>query len=318
MRAIIYERYGAPSVLKLGEVAQPPTPGPGQVLIKVAASAINPKDCLVRKGKFRRITGQRFPRVPGYDFAGWVDYLGQGVTGVAPGDEVFGMLNGWVGGTSAEYILAPADELALKPASLDMIEAASLPLAGMTALQALRDLGQVSPGQRVCINGASGGVGTLAVQIARALGAHVTAVCSQRNEALVRRLGAQEVIDYQVSELSKSRALDARFDCIFDVFGNQNLSRLREVLRKPGVYITTVPNARSAFKEVTTRWMAQQERLVVVRSNRADLEQLRRWVDEGALMAVIDRRYGLEEAAQAHEYIETKRARGKVVLSVAP
>jgi len=143
VRAIIYERYGAPSVLKLGEVAQPPTPGPGQVLIKVAASAVNPKDCLVRKGKFRQVTGQRFPRTPGYDFAGWVDYMGQGVTQLKLGDEVFGMLNGWAGGTSAEYILASADELALKPASLDMIEAAALPLAGMTALQALRDLGQL-------------------------------------------------------------------------------------------------------------------------------------------------------------------------------
>lgn len=302
-------------MLKLSEVAQPQTPGPGQLLIKVAAAGINPKDCLVRKGKFKRVTGQRFPRTPGYDFAGWVDYVGQGVEGFKRGDEVFGMLNGWTGGTSAEYILAPAGELAIKPASLDMIEAASLPLAGMTALQALRDIGQVSPGQRVCINGASGGVGTLAIQIARALGAHVTAVCSQRNEELVRGLGADEVIDYQVSALSESRA---RFDCIFDVFGNQNLSRLREVLSKPGVYITTVPNARSAFKELTTRWAQQQERLVVVRSGRADLEQLRRWVDEGSLMAVIDRRYGLEEATQAHEYIETKRARGKVVLSVAP
>jgi len=313
MRAIQFHRYGRPEVLKL-ESAPQPRPGPGEVLVRVAAAAVNPKDCLVRKGKFAIATGHRFPLGVGYDFAGEVAELGAGVDDLREGQRVHGMLNGWRGRAYAEYLSCPAAELAPMPEALDSREAAAVPLAGQTALQALRDLGRVRSGDRVLINGASGGVGTFAVQVAKAMGAEVTAVCSAANADLVRGLGADHCHDYRESD---PLDLEQRFDVWFDVFGNKSFPQARNALARRGVYITTVPAAASVAWHLGTRLSpGRRGLLVVVKSRRVDIEALTAWIEAGALRPVIARTYPLEWAADAHAYIETKRARGKVVLDV--
>lgn len=309
MRGVVYERYGPPEVLEVRELDSP-VPGPGEVLVDVIAAALNPKDSLVRKGKFRRVTGQRFPRRLGYDFAGVVH---TGSATLPAGTPVFGMLNGWTGGTVAEQVCVPVNELALKPERLDFEQAAALPLAALTALQALRDEARVQPGQRVLINGASGGVGVFAIQVARLLGAQVTTTSSARNLELCRSLGSHETWDYAARD---AFAPGGGFDVIFDVFGNRSFSRARPALARRGTYVTTVPGVATVALHLLTRWLPRRARLVVVRSNRADLEQLARWAGEGQLVPVIDRVVPLAETAAGQAHVETKRARGKVVVRV--
>ena len=313
MKAVQFDHYGAPTVLTCREVAAPAC-GPAQLLVRVHAAGLNPKDCLVRKGKFRWFTGRRFPLGVGHDFAGTIEAVGPQVHDFQTGDAVYGMTNGWHGRTYAEFLVAQPSETALKPASLGFAEAAAVPLAAMTALQALRDIGGVAPGQRVCINGSSGGVGTFAVQIAVILGAHVTAVCSGRNADLVRRLGAHQVIDYTRDDI---RRLPEPVHVFFDVFGNGVFPEIRPCLKPRGRFISTVPGLPILKWGLLSRLSpGPRAQLVIVKSRAADLQTLSGWISEGRLHPVVDREYPLAEAAQAHAYIETKRARGKVVLTV--
>jgi NADPH:quinone reductase-like Zn-dependent oxidoreductase len=313
MRAVYYERYGGPEVLQVGELPDP-EPGRGEVVVRVAASALNPKDVLVRKGKFSIITRHAFPRIPGYDFAGVVERCGPGARGVRVGDAVFGMVQAWRGGTAAELVRCPVSELAPAPTGLGMIEAAAVPLAGLTALQALRDLLRVGPGKTVCLNGASGGVGLFACQIARHLGAHVVAVASSRNAELVRHHGAAEVIAHDREDAVGG---GRRYDAIFDIFGSLPYAKAAPALAERGRYATAIPSLRSVTRDLATRIFGRPARLVVVRSRRRDLEQLAAWIAAGHLRPVIDRTLPLAQAADAHRYLETKRARGKVVLRVS-
>ncbi len=311
MRAVQYERYGAPEVLRVVDV-ETPRPGPGQVLVRVKAASLNPKDSLVRKGKFRRFTGSSFPRGVGYDFSGVVEALGAGVSRWQVGQPVFGMVNGWAGGAVAEALVVGADELALKPTSLDFEQAAALPLAALTALQALRDEARVQPGMRVLIHGASGGVGVFAIQVARVLGAEVTTTSSARNRELCLSLGAHAALDYQVdSGLEPQR----QWGAFFDVFGNRRFSQVKPALGPRATYVSTVPSFRLAAQHLLTRFSARRARLVRVRSNSADLQRLAEWADAGALRPVIDQIVPLSNVAQAQAHIETKRARGKVVVT---
>jgi NADPH:quinone reductase-like Zn-dependent oxidoreductase len=314
VKAAVHERFGGPDVLEVRDISQP-VPGPGEVLVRVHAAAINPKDALVRGGKFRRMSGSDFPKLTGLDYAGSIAALGPGVSGFAVGEAVFGMLNGWNGGTCAEYVLAKVGEFAAKPARLDFAEAAAIPLAALTALQALRDLGRIGPGSRVCIHGASGGVGLFAVQLAKALGGHVTALCGAAAAGLVRSLGADEVLDYKTQPPA---ALTQRFDCFFDVFGNQSFAGMRRCLAPRGMYISTVPSRRNLIDHLRTRfWPGRRARLVVVKSKRADLETLARWTGEGKLRGVIAARFPLTEIRRAHEQIQTKRTHGKIIIDIA-
>jgi NADPH:quinone reductase-like Zn-dependent oxidoreductase len=311
MNVVEYKRYGAADVTELCD-RPAPEPGAGQIRVRIAGCALNPKDVLVRAGKFVRFTGKRFPRRMGYDFSGQVDALGADVTNFKVGDPVFGMLNGWDGGACAESVLAPVGEVAAAPKRSALVDAAAIPLAAQTALQALRDLARVEPGSRVCVHGASGGVGTFAVQIAKALGANITALCSAANHPLVRELGADVAIDYRDTPPQR---LPDRYDCFFDVFGNQSLSRVRERLTPHGVYVSTVPSLPNIRADLLTRfWPGRRGRLIVVRSRRADLEQLARWVDEGRLKPVIDTVLLLSQIVDAQLRIESKRTRGKIVL----
>jgi NADPH:quinone reductase-like Zn-dependent oxidoreductase len=314
MKAAQYDRYGGTEVIEIREIPRP-VAGVGELLVRVAASAVNPKDALTRGGKFKAMAGRVFPKGIGYDFAGIVEALGEGVSGFAPGEPVFGMLNGWTAGTAADYVLAQPDATAPKPAALDFAAAAALPLAAQTALQALRDLAGVGAGSTVLIHGASGGVGTLAVQIAKALGARVTALCGADSAGLVRGLGADEVIDYRQQP---PETLTVRYDCFFDVFGNQSFGRVKAQLAPRGVYVTTVPNRRNVIDHLRTRfWPGRRARLVVVRSKRADLETLSGWVADGSLKPVIAGRFALDELRQAHEAIQSRRTHGKLIIDVA-
>ncbi|HYC02084.1 MAG TPA: NAD(P)-dependent alcohol dehydrogenase [Azospirillaceae bacterium] len=312
MRAAEYDRFGPAEVLEVRTVPVP-RPGPGQVLVRVAAASVNPKDSFVRKGRFALYSGRRFPRRTGYDFAGTV--AAPGTSGLADGDAVWSMLNGWAGGACADFVAVPLAELAPKPPSLTMEQAAALPLVALTALQALRDDGDLEPGQNVLLHGASGGVGTAAVQIAAALGARITATCSAANAALVRSLGAAEVVDYRERPAA---TLPGPFDLVFDIFGDLSLGKVRHMLAPRGRYVTTVPKARNLIDVALTRLRpGPRAALVVVRSNRPDLELLGRMVEEGKLRPVIDRIYPLDAIADAHRHVEGKRSRGKVVVTVA-
>lgn len=313
MKAVQFHHFGAPSVLSIDRIKRP-EPKADEVLVKVHAAALNPKDCMVRKGKFRLFTGAKFPQQVGYDFAGEVAEQDKKVEGLTKGQAVYGMLNRWSGGACAEYVTAPADELAPMPDSLDFEQVAAVPLAAQTALQALRDLGRIREDAKVLINGASGGVGTFAVQIAKVYGAEVTAVCSHRNARLVERLGADRIIDYSKQDIRKLRE---RFEIFFDVFGNQNFFRALPLLKPRGVYISTVPRLDTIAAHLLTQpFLLRKSRLVLVKSKRDDLDVLARMIDDGRIEPVVDRIYPLEEAATAQAYIETKRASGKVVLKI--
>ncbi|MEM7048806.1 MAG: NAD(P)-dependent alcohol dehydrogenase [Acidobacteriota bacterium] len=312
MKAVLYRSYGEAKVLEIGTV-EAPLPRRTEVLVRVAAAALNPKDILTRKGKFKLFTGRRFPMVPGLDIAGEVIAKGSAVATYDIGQRVHGMLNGWRGGGCAEQAVAGESELAPIPTEMSVVQAAALPLAGMTALQALRDLLRVKEGERVCINGASGGVGTLAVQIAKLLGAQVVAVCSGRNAALVAGLGADEVVDYTHTDVTRS----GPYDAFFDVFGNCPPARVSRALPS-GRHCTTVPSPGAILRELQGRLLGRPRRMVIVRGNGADLRQLDQWYAARGLDIVVDRVLPFSQAAEAHRYLETKRARGKVVLVPDP
>jgi len=321
MKAIIQDGYGPAERLRLGEIDKPGI-GDGEVLIRVRAAAVSPGDWAITNGLpyiARPVYGLPRPRtaVRGTDVAGVVEAVGTSVTRFAPGDAVFG----WARGSFAEYAVGSEDTLTMKPARLTFEQAAALPESGQVALQALRDHGRVRPGHRVLINGASGGIGSLAVQIAKSLGAEVTGVTSTGNVELVRSLGADHVIDYTREDFTRS---GERYDVILDNVANHSLSRLRGAVTPRG---TLVPNGGSFQK----RWIAGGGRVVHARllspfvkqalrpflfsRRHEDLEALRDLVEAGTLTPVIDRVYPLSETPQAVRHVGTGHTRGKVAIA---
>ena len=311
MLAIEYDEFGEPEVLSLRQIPMPKVRR-NELLIEVVAAALNPKDLLVRKGKFKMLSGSKFPKGQGYDFAGTIANPGN-QTYLPAGTPVYGTVNGMSGRTMAQFLAVKPEEVAKMPANLDFDAAAGLSLVGQTALQALRDLGRTSPGSRVCINGASGGVGTVAIQIAKILGAQVTAVCSASNFDLCHKLGADHLIDYQAQDIRQS---GQEFDIFFDVFGNYSLPAIKPLLPPRGMYITTVPKPANLTQQMLTVFAARKAKLVVVKSNREDLNWLRTKTEEGQLTPVVDRVYGPEQIVDANAYLETKRAKGKVIIRI--
>ena len=322
MRAIIYRCYGSPDVLALEEIEKP-APGPGQVLVKVEAASVNPLDWHYMRGSpyiMRLASGIGAPSDHsfGADFAGTVEAIGEGVTQFKPGDEVFGGRSGAFG----EYVLVrEAGAITLKPAGVTFAQAAAVPVAGLSALQALRDEGQVAPGMKVLINGASGGVGTFAVQIAKTLGAEVTGVCSERNTELVRSLGADHVIDYRQQDYTDS---GERYDVIIDNVGNHSPAQNSKAL-VPGGKLVMVggPSGNwigpfiNPLKALLLSPFVDREFIVFLAElNQQDLAYLGELMASGQIAAVIDRRYRLAEVPAAIGYSEEGRARGKIVINV--
>ena len=316
MRAIVQDKYGSAEVLELRDMDKPGI-GDDEVLVRIRAAAVNPADWSIMTGLpyiARMLYGLRKPKngVRGTDVAGEVEAIGTSVTRFRPGDEVFG----WCNGSFAEYAATSEDALALKPANLTFEQAAAVPESGQVALQALRDLGKVRPGQKVLINGASGGTGTFAVQIAKSLGADVTGVCSTRNVDLVRSIGADHVIDYTGEDFTKQ---GQRYDFILDNVGNRSLSDLRLALT---TYSGGFDNrwfasgGRVVSAIVLSRFVSQTLRTFVMSPKLENLVVLSELIEAGKVTPVIDRTYPLSETAAAVRYVGEGHARGKVVISL--
>jgi NADPH:quinone reductase-like Zn-dependent oxidoreductase len=322
MKGVVAHCYGSPDVLKVEQVAKP-TPADDQLLVKVHAAALNPVDWHYMRGSpylMRISSGFGAPKDPrvGVDFAGTVEAVGKSVTQFKPGDEVFGGADGAV----AEYVVVRENRgVALKPSNISFEQAASVPVAAATALQGLRDKGGIKPGQKVLINGASGGVGTFAVQIAKHYGAEVTGVCSTRNVELVRSLGADHVVDYTQQDFTQG---GERYDIILDNVGNRSIGDLRRALQPSGSLVIVgaakgdwFAPLMGAIKAVVVQpFVDQKLSSFIAQLDHDDMKFLGELMQTGKMTPVIDRRYALGEAAKAMEYLETGRARGKVIVSL--
>jgi len=321
VKAIVYERYG-PEAVELRDVAEPLVDD-DQVLVRVHASSVNPVEWYgVYAPPFVRVISRQLRRPKdsslGVDLAGTVEAVGEDVTAFRPGDEVFGAS----GASWAEYAAAPATKLARKPANVSFEEAAAVPVAGLTALQALRDHGGVQSGQKVLINGASGGVGTYAVQIAKTLGADVTAVCSTRNVELARSLGADRVVDYTFEDFTR---LGERHDLIIDIAGSRSFAKLRRVLTPHATavvvgakmkYSLLGPLKHFAGTSVQAIGRSQQVKFFMAKVETADLAYMGELIASGKVQSVIDRRYQLSEAVEALRYLGEGHAQGKIILNI--
>lgn len=312
MQAVGFSEYGDASVLKVMSLPQPELTPTG-VRVRVLAAGINPADTAMRKGTFRFFIRLKFPFIAGYDVAGIITEVGTEVTAFKPGDAVYAMLPMNQGGGYAESIVIDQTLLAPMPARLTFSEAASLPLAALTALQGVRDHAKLRPNQRVLIYGASGGVGTLAVQMARTMGAHVTAVCSTRNIDLVTRLGAQTVIDYTRQPIAD---LNEQFDVVIDAVAKLPLAEGLRLTQPGGTFVSLNPGMANPIAALSARLRGRRLRAFLVKANGADLREVTALVERGQLRPVIDRAYPLADAAEAHRYSETNRAAGKLVLHV--
>src|SRR6266540_1640762 len=325
MKAIVQERFGPPEVLRLADTGRPEA-GAGEALVRVHAAALNPYDWHVMRGDplIARLMGEvgltrPKARVAGVDAAGVVEAAGANVRGLRHGDEVLGFCQG----AFAEYARAEADKVVPKPASLTFEQAAAVPMAALTALQGIRDVGAVRAGHRVLVNGAAGGVGTYAVQIATALGAEVTGVCSSRNVELVRSIGAAHVIDYTTEDFTDGRT---QYDVILDNVGNRPLSRLRRALTPTGTLVLNAGGSPgrvlgavgSILRAVVVNGFVRQRlRPFVAKQKREDLLTLTGLIEDGKLTPVLDRTYPLADTAEGLRRVEQGHARGKVVVTVA-
>jgi NADPH:quinone reductase-like Zn-dependent oxidoreductase len=322
MKAVVRDKYGPPDVLDLQEVEQPELADDG-ILVRVRASSVNPVDWYDVTGRpwiARPMTGLRGPktRLIGRDFAGTVEAVGKDVTDLQPGDDVFGGKSG--GGSLAEYVCVPLG-VARKPVNLTFEETAAVPVAALTALQGLRDHGKLQPGREVLVNGASGGVGTFAVQIAKALGAEITAVCSTRNVEQARSLGADHVIDYTVEDFTRS---GRRFDLILDVAGSKSWSQCRRVLNRHATLVIVGakgnpllgPLGHIAKVRLAALRGSQKAVFFIANFNGPDLDALRELLESGKVKPVVEKRYELGEVADALRYLGEGHAQGKIAITV--
>jgi NADPH:quinone reductase-like Zn-dependent oxidoreductase len=321
MKAILFPKYGSPDVLQLTEVEKP-TPNENQVLIKVLVASTNPLDWHRMRGEpflARMGEGLLKPKNPklGADIAGRVEAVGKNVTEFKPGDEVFGAVGA---GGFAEFVCTREKNLALKPGNISFEAAAAAPVVGFTALQGLRDTGQIRAGQKVLVNGASGGVGHFAVQIAKSYGAEVTGVCSTRNLDMVRSIGADHVVDYTREDFSRN---GQRYDLIYDAIGNRSVSDYQRALSPRGICViagfTSLPRLFGHL--VMGRLMSKAGgkkigMMGVSNANKEDLIMIKELLETGKVVPVIDKSYLLSEAAEAIRYLEKGHARGKVIIIV--
>jgi len=333
MRAYVLKHYGGPEGSRLMDIPAP-TPMPREILVEVRAAGLNPVDFKFRQGKLRAILRPKLPFVLGNEFAGEAVAVGSEVKQFRAGDRVFARVAKDRGGAFAEQACVAEDYAALMPRNLDFTAAAAVPLAGLTALQALRDELGVKPGQKVFISGGAGGVGTFAIQIAKWLGAHVTTTASQRGEALVRSLGCDEVIDYTAQDISKA---EGRFDAGFDLIGGKTLEQMFEIM-KPGtkiVSIAGVPEPQSAIKDLGGRralavvfWIISygirsrarragvSYRYLFMHASGTELAELAELIEQGKLKVIIDKIYPFAKISEALAYVESGHAKGKVVVTM--
>ena len=312
MKAIVFHAYGGNKVLELQEVLMPAI-NPDEVLIRVHAAGVNPVDWKVREGQTRILTGNRFPKVLGIECSGEIVEVGSLVKKFKAGDAVIANA-GMRLGAYAEYVAVRGKTVFPKPEMVAFEDAATLPIAGLTALQALRDKGRIVSGRKVLINGASGGVGTFAVQIAKILGADVTAVCSAANAGLVKGLGADHIIDYHQQNFTRTTE---RYDCIFDVVSSRSFGECKKALTRRGVYVNTLPTPSIFWAIFITALLpGEKAATMMVRQRAADMEWMCEQLKTGKIKVIIDRVFPLDQIKEALAYSQTGRARGKIVLKV--
>ncbi|MEG3970565.1 NAD(P)-dependent alcohol dehydrogenase [Microcoleus sp. T2B6] len=313
MKAVAFDRYGSAEELQYRELEKPIAKS-NELLVRVRASSVNPVDWKIRQGHLQLLTGFNFPRIVGSDISGVVVEVGREVTKFQPGDEVYTFLNPISGGACAEYAIVPESDAAFKPKNITHAEAAAVPIAGLTALQSLRDLGQIQAGNKVLINGASGGVGTFAVQVAKAMNAEVTGVCSAKNREFVKSLGADFVLDYAEIDFTQQ---PEKYDIILDAVGTRTFAECEKVLQPEGVYISTLPSFDN-LAPMLTSWLisGKKAKFILANANTSDLGALRELIESDKVEPIVDRTYSLQEVAAAHAYSETGRAVGKIAIVI--
>ena len=313
MKAVAFDRYGSAEELQYRELSKPIAKS-NELLVRVRASSVNPVDWKIRQGHLQLLTGFNFPKIVGSDISGVVVEVGREVTKFQVGDEVYTFLNPIAGGACAEYAVVPESSAAIKPKNITHAEAAGVPIAGLTALQALRDLGEIQAEKKVLINGASGGVGIFAVQVAKAMNAEVTGVCSAKNRDFVKGLGADLVLDY--AEVDFTKQLE-KYDIILDAVGTKTFAECENVLQAEGVYISTLPSFDNLAPMFFSSFMSgKKAKLIVASPNPSDLDFLRELIESDRVDPIVDRTYSLAEAAAAHTYSETGRAVGKIAIAI--
>lgn len=314
MKAVVIRKYGSASDLKIEEVEKPSAKNK-EVLIEIYASSVNPIDWKLRSGMLRFIYPLSFPAILGFDVCGQIVELGEGVTRYKKGDWVYARSDRKAGNAYTQYIALNEEVIAPKPVHMSANEAAATPLAALTAFQGLRDHGRLQAGQTVLINGASGGVGIYAVQIAKAMSATVVAVCSAKNSDLVKSLGADKIIDYRKSDPLGG---DQKYPVIFDAVGNLGYVRAKAHLERGGRYVTTLPGM-SVMASMLAAKLGLPGRHGIFFSMKPDsagLKQINQWVEEGKLRTIIDSTFSLDDIKKAHERSQSNRARGKIVIQV--
>ncbi len=310
MKAIIISKYGAPSVLHEGSIPVPAITNT-EVLVKVFAASVNPVDYKIRNGSLKFLTGSKFPKVLGGDIAGTVEKAPEN-SRFKPGDKVYGMLS-FKGGGYAEYAAIPENSLAPVPSGLSFAEATAIPLAGLTAFQSLIYKGRLGKGSRVLIIGASGGVGHFGVQIAKAYGGVVTAVCSGSNTEFVKSLGADEVINYEKMPVE---SLEQKFDIVFDAVAAGSMARYRKLLADKGIYINTLPGPGILLRQSFNFISEKKAYAIMTKPDGGDLEIISSLVFQKKLKPFIESTYPMEHIKEAHERIESHRVRGKIVIQI--
>ena len=307
----MYRRFGGTEVLEWTD-AEKPQPKPGEIRICVRASSVNPFECDMREGAFKMLTGRRFPMIAGHDIAGEVEAIGEGGSRFRLGDRVFAMRKAFSGGAHAESAVVPESSAALVPEHVSTEDAGVVPLAALTAWQALYELGGLATGQRVVVNGASGGVGTFATQFARVAGAEVTGVCSKANADLVRHLGASVLIDYMAQDPTEATG----FDFVLDAVGNLPFDASKQMLTRGGVWVCTRFTGYYVVARLLAPFRGRKVRLVTVKPNAHQLEQIGALTSEGRVKAVVERSFPITEIAAAHAESASGRVRGKIAIAV--
>ncbi len=313
MKAIITSKYGSVKVLQPQDVDRPII-ADDEILVQVHACSVNPIDWKVRRGDFKILTGRKPPRILGGDYAGIVAEVGNQVTLYQPGDAVWGFVETFKRGTYAEFVKVKAKEIGPKPDNLSFEEAASLPLVGLTAYQALVYAGRLKKGYHILVNGCSGGVGLAAMQIAKALECKVTGVCSTNNLQLARKMGANDVIDYTKQDVLKCMGI---YDIFFDVVANKSFAQAQRTLKPGGVYVRTLPSFESMIAgPLLNLFRAKKAKVIDCKASAKDLAILKEMVEDGKLVPLIEKVYPLDQVHAAHTRSETGRVVGKLVLKV--
>jgi NADPH:quinone reductase-like Zn-dependent oxidoreductase len=311
MKAVLFRRFGGPDVLEWADTEDPQA-GRGEVRVRVRASSVNQFECEIRDGTFKLLTGRRFPMIAGHDIAGEVEALGEGASRFRVGDRVFAMRRAFSSGAQGELAVVSESAAALVPGGVSMKDAGVVPLSALTAWQALHELGHLASGQRVLINGASGGVGTFAVQLARVAEAEVTAVCSRGNADLVRRLGATAVIDYKARDPTQATG----FDLVFDAVSTLPFAASKRMLKRGGVWVCTRFSGAYLAARLLAPIRGRRVRLVTVKASGRQLEQIGALMSEGKLEVVVERSFPVTEIAAAHAESATGRVRGKIAITM--